>query len=87
MILKTLQVMEVCHSFKSQGINLERAKAILENDLSYMLHKPWGCTFPTLPVKVFTMHEQWTADLIEVINISKQNNGGECFPNTCWLNL
>ena len=60
---------------KSQGISLKRAKAILENDLGYTLHKPRQRKFPTLPVKVFTIDEQWTADLIEVINISKQNKG------------
>ena len=60
---------------KSQGISLKRAKAVLGNDLGYTLHKPRRRKFPTLPVKVFTMDEQWTGDLIEVINISKQNKG------------
>ena len=43
--------------------------------LGYTLHKPTRRKFPTLPVKVFTIDEQWTADLIEVINISKQYKG------------
>ena len=60
---------------KSQGISLKQAKAVLGNDLGYTLHKPRRRKFPTLPVKVFTMDEQWTGDLIEVINISKQNKG------------
>ena len=60
---------------KSQGISVKKAKQILEKDLSYTLHKPRRRHFPTLPVKVFTIDEQWTADLIEVINISKQNKG------------
>ena len=60
---------------KSQGISLEKAKDILENDLGYMLHKPRRRHFPMLPVTVFTVGEQWRADLIEVINISKQNKG------------
>ena len=60
---------------KTQGISLKWAKAILENNLGYTLHKPQCRTFPTLPVKVFMMNEQWTADLIEVINIAKQNKG------------
>ena len=59
----------------NQGISLKKAKAILENDLGHTLHKPRHCKFPTLPVKVFTIDEQWTTDLIEVINISKQNKG------------
>ena len=60
---------------KSPGISLNKAKAVLENDLGYTLHKQTRRKFPTLPVKVFTIDEQWTADLIEVINISKQNKG------------
>ena len=52
---------------KNQGISLKRAKTILENDLGYTLHKPRRSKFTVLPVKVFTMDEQWTADLIEVI--------------------
>ena len=60
---------------KNQGISLKRAKTILENDLGYTLHKPRRRKFTVLPVKVFTMDEQWSADLIEVINISKQNKG------------
>ena len=60
---------------KSQGFSVKKAKAILEYDLGYTLHKPARRKFPTLPVKVFTIDEQWTADLIEAINISKQNKG------------
>ena len=60
---------------KCQGISIKKAKAVLENYLGYMLHKLARRKFPTLPVKVFTIDEQWTADLIEVINISKQNKG------------
>ena len=60
---------------KSQGISIKKAKAVLEHDLGYTLHKPTRRKFPTLPIKVFTIEEQWTADLIEVINISKQNKG------------
>ena len=60
---------------KSQGITLKRARKLLEQDLGYTLHKPRRRNFPTLPVKVFTIDEQWVADLIEVITISKQNKG------------
>ena len=62
---------------KSQGISVKKAKQILEKDLGYTLHKPRRRHFPTLPVKckVYTIDEQWRADLIEVINISKQNRG------------
>ena len=65
---------------KSQGLSLKKAKAVLEHDLGYMLHKPTRPKFPTLPVnKVFTIDEQWTAHLIEVINRSKQNKGYKYF--------
>ena len=50
---------------KNQGISVKKAKAILENDLGYTLHKPTRRKFPTLPVKVFTIVEQWTVDLNE----------------------
>ena len=60
---------------KSQGISVKKAKQILEKDLGYTLHKPRRRHFPTLPVKVFNVDEQWCSDLIEVVNISKQNRG------------
>ena len=47
----------------------------LERDLGYTLHKPRRRHFPTLPVMVFGIDEQWAADLIEVINIAKSNRG------------
>ena len=60
---------------KENGILIEHAKRILERDIGCMLHKPHRRKFPTLPVKVFNIDEQWTADLILVINISKFNRG------------
>ena len=60
---------------KSQGISLKKAKSVLEHDLGCTLHKPTRCKFQTLPLIVFTIDEQWTIDLIKVINISKQNKG------------
>ena len=48
---------------------------MLEKDLGYTLHKPRRRHFPTLPVKVFNVDAQWMSDLIEVVNISKQNRG------------
>ena len=60
---------------KNNGISLKRAKQILEKDSGYTLHKTRRRKFPTLPVKVFNIDEQWAADLIEVNNISKYNKG------------
>ena len=65
----------VARFVKSQGISVKKSKTNPGKDLSYRLHKPRRRHFPTLPVKVFTINEQWTADLIEVINISKQHKG------------
>ena len=65
---------------KSQGISVKKAKQIPEKDLGYTLHKPQRRHFPTLPVKVFNVDEQWTSDLIEVMNISKQNRGLKYLP-------
>ena len=48
---------------------------MLQKDLGYTLHKPRRRRFPTLPVLVFNMYEQWVADLVEVQNISKYNKG------------
>lgn len=44
-----------------------------------MLHKSRQRKFPSLPVKVFNIDEQWTADLIEVINILKYKRGFKYF--------
>ena len=60
---------------KANAISVKRAREILQRDLGYTLHKPRRRRFPTLPVVVFGMDEQWTADLIEVINIAKYNRG------------
>ena len=68
--------MEVCHVLPRVSALVSRKPNPFWNMiLGYTLHKPTRRKFPTLPVKVFTIDEQWTADLIEVINISKQNKG------------
>ena len=70
---------------KANKITVKRAREVLERDLGYTLHKPRRRRFPTTPVLVFGIDEQWTADLIEVINIAKYNprvplplDGGGC---------
>ena len=75
---------------KSQGISVKKAKTILESNLSYTLHKPTRRKFPTLPVKVFMIDEQWTVDLFEVINKTKQRlqilaDGGSIFSKYAWV--
>ena len=60
---------------KANKISVRRAREILQRDLGYTLHKPRRRRFPTVPVVVFGIDEQWTADLIEVISIAKYNRG------------
>ena len=49
---------------KANGITVQRAREVLQRDLGYTLHKPRRRRFPTLPMMVFGMDEQWTVDLI-----------------------
>ena len=77
---------------KGNGISVQRAREVLQRDLGYTLHKPRRRRFPTSPVMVFGMDEQWTADLIEVINIAKYNRGYQylltvvdVFPKYAWV--
>ena len=56
---------------KAKKISIRHAREVLQRDLGYALHKPRRLRFPTLPVMVFGIDEQWTANLIEVINIAK----------------
>ena len=74
---------------KANNITIRRAQEVLQRDLGYTLHRPRRRRFPTLPVMVYGIDEQWTADLIEVNNIAKYNRGYRylltvwmCFPNT-----
>ena len=60
---------------KANKITVKRAREVLERDLGYTLRKPRRRRFPTAPVVVFGIDEQWTADLIEVINIARYNRG------------
>ena len=60
---------------KAQKLPLSKVCEILEGDLGYTLLKPTRRCFPTLPVLVMGMDEQWTADLIKVGNIAKFNRG------------
>ena len=53
----------------------QKVREVLEKDLGYTLHKQRGRRFPTLPVLVFNIDQQWVADLVEVQNISKYNKG------------
>ena len=60
---------------KAQKVPVAQVREKLEGDLGYTLHKPTRRRFPTLPVLVMGMDEQWTADLIEVGTIGRYNRG------------
>ena len=60
---------------KANKITVKRTRDVLERDLGYTLHKLQRQRFPTAQVVVFGIDEQWTVDLIEVINIAKYNRG------------
>ena len=66
---------EVTRFAKENGMSTARARKILQKDLGYTLHKPCRLKFPTLPVVVFGIDQQWTVDLIKVNNIAKYNRG------------
>lgn len=46
----------------------------MQKVLSYTLHKPRRLHYPTKPVMVFSTHQQWAIDLMEVGQLAKWNN-------------
>ena len=78
---------------KAYGLPVKKAKQVLEKDLAYTLHKPRRRRFPTLPVVVGGLDDQWVADLIEVQPLTKYNKGIrylltviDVYPNTLGYN-
>ena len=51
------------------------AQQLLEQVLSYTLHKPVRKKFPTAPTLVFGRDEQWQMDLVDMQKLSKWNKG------------
>ena len=67
---------------RQHGISIAKARRLLEKDLAYTLHKPRRKgNFPTLPVLVFGIDEQWVADLVEVQTLSRYNGGNRYLLN------
>ena len=60
---------------RAHQIPLKKAQRVLERDLAYMLHKPRRRRFPTVPVIVGGLDDQWVADLVEVQPLAKYNRG------------
>ena len=51
------------------------AKQLLQQVLSYTLHKPVRKRFPTAPTLVFGRDEQWQMDLVDMQKLNKLNKG------------
>ena len=60
---------------RAHQLALKKAQRTLERDLAYPLHKPRRRRFPTLPVIVGGLDDQWVADLVEVQPLAKYNRG------------
>ena len=60
---------------KAWGVPLKVAQNLLKRDLAYTLHKPRRRRFPTVPVVVGGLDDQWVADLVEVQSLAKYNRG------------
>ena len=60
---------------RAHQIPLKKAQRVLKRDWAYTLHKPRRRRFPTLPVMVGGLDDQWVADLVEVQPLAKYNRG------------
>ena len=60
---------------KAHGLTQSKARQVLQTLLSYTLHKPRRRHFPTLPVMVFKVDQQWVMDLMDVQKLAKWNKG------------
>jgi len=60
---------------KAHRLPLKKAQRVLERDLAYTLHKPRRRRFPTVPVILGGLDDQWAADLVEVQPLAKYNRG------------
>ena len=60
---------------QAHKLPLKTAQRPLEQDLAYTLHKPRRRRFPTFPVIVGGLDDQWVVDLVEVQPLAKYNRG------------
>ena len=49
---------------RAHQIPLKKAQRVLQRDLAYTMHKSRRRRFPTLPVIVGGLDDQWVADLV-----------------------
>jgi len=60
---------------KAHDLKDAEAKRRLEEVLSYTLHRPTRRRFPTVPTLVFSPHEQWQMDLVDMQKLGRWNGG------------
>jgi len=60
---------------RAHQLPLKEAQRVLQRDLACTLHKPRRRRFPTLPVMVGGLNDQWVTDLMEVQPLAKYNRG------------
>ena len=64
------------HAFaRTHKLKDPEAKQLLQQVLSYTLHKSVRKRFPTAPTLVFGRDEQWQMDLVDMQKLSKWNKG------------
>ena len=64
------------HAFaRTHKLKDPEAQELLQQVLSYTLHKPVRKKFPTAPTLVFGRDEQWQMDLVDMQKLSKWNKG------------
>lgn len=77
---------------KAHGLSKTKARQLIQQQLSYTLHKPRRNHFPTLPTLAFGIDQQWDIDLIDLQKLAKWNKGTKylltvmCFPSTLGAN-
>ena len=59
----------------SPTVTFNQVKDWLSGELAYTLHKPARINFQRNPILVCAYDEQWQADLVDMQEFSKQNNG------------
>lgn len=62
---------------KAHGLSKAKVKQLLQQELSYTLYKPRRKHFPTLPVLVFDIDQQWVMDLVDLQKLAHWNQGNK----------
>lgn len=60
---------------RAQGLKEPAAHQALQKELAYTLHRPPHHRFPTTPVMVFNIDQQWVVDLVEMQPYWRENWG------------